>query len=184
MEKGDETLRPPGTFTTERLILRPPTQSDAQAIYATYAQDPEVTKYLVWRPHQNIKETMEFLERIEHSWEKGSEYTWAITLKESGILIGMIGLRMSPPRADFGYVLARPFWNNGYTTEAAAIVADWALRQKNIYRLWSVCDTDNLASARVLEKVGLEREGILRYWMYHSTLNEPRDCFCYSKIKK
>ncbi len=93
-------------------------------------------------------------------------------------MIGMIAPRITPPRADFGYVIARTHWNQGYATESAL-----ALDQKGIHRLWAVCDIDNSASVRVLEKVGLSRGGVLRRWMYHAGSDLPRDCYSYAKIK-
>jgi RimJ/RimL family protein N-acetyltransferase len=130
-----------------------------------------------------MNETKDFLRRTKEAWSNAKEYTWAIVLKESSNLIGMIALRITLPRAEFGYVIAKPYWNKGYTTEAARLIVDWAINQKQIYRVWSLVDVDNTASARVLEKAGLEREGILRRWMYHSASDEPRDCICYAKVK-
>jgi [ribosomal protein S5]-alanine N-acetyltransferase len=69
-------------------------------------------------------------------------------------------------------------------TEALSEVADWAMRQGDIWRIGAVCDVENLASARVMEKSGLEREGILRRWLVHPNISpEPRDCFSYAKCR-
>jgi RimJ/RimL family protein N-acetyltransferase len=107
-----------------------------------------------------------------------------ILLKSSCQLIGMIELRMHGTHADLGYGIARAYWGQGYATEAAQAVVDWSFSQPEIYRVWTVCDVDNLASVRVLEKVGMQREGILRRWLVRPTLGpEPRDCYCYSKVK-
>jgi len=67
----------------------------------------------------------------------------------------------------------------GYMTEAVAGIIDWALKQESVYRVWAVCDVENLASAQVLEKAGMQREGILRRWTMHpNRSDEPRDCYC------
>jgi [ribosomal protein S5]-alanine N-acetyltransferase len=96
----------------------------------------------------------------------------------------MIRLQRHHHRAELGYVLARPYWNQGLITEALQPIIDWALTQPNIYRVWAVCDYENLASARVMEKVGMTYEGILRRWLIHPNMsNKPRDCFCYAKVK-
>ena len=168
---------------TERLLLRKPVQSDAEPVFRGYAQDPHITRFLLWAPHRNIGETRDFLRRTADLWKQGKEFTWAIETTASGELVGMIALRISPPRADFGYVIARAHWNNGIATEAAQVLGRWALAQEGIHRLWALCDTDNPASVRVLEKLGLKREGILRRWMHHSGSELPRDCYCYAKIK-
>jgi RimJ/RimL family protein N-acetyltransferase len=83
-----------------------------------------------------------------------------------------------------GYVLAKPYWGEEYMTESLKLIIQWALNQKDIYRIWAVCDTENKASARVLEKAGMQKEGILRRWVILPNLSEiPRDCYCYSIIK-
>ena len=69
-------------------------------------------------------------------------------------------------------------------TEAVRAVVEWALSQPGIYRVWAVCDVDNAASAKVLEKVGMRCEGILRRWVIHPNIDAaPRDCYCYAIIK-
>ena len=178
------SLRPPEVFETPRLILRVPRMDDAGTIFEEYAQDEEVTRYLIWRPHKSIDDTRTFLNHAYERWQKGTEYTWAMTLKGKDALIGTIALRINIPKADFGYALARKYWNQGYMTEAAKAVVDWAFAQSEIFRVWAICDVDNIASARVFEKLDFQKEGILRRWLAHTNIsNEPRDCFCYSKVK-
>jgi ribosomal-protein-alanine N-acetyltransferase len=127
-------------------------------------------------------ETIAFLRRALEGWRTGAEYTWALTLREE--LIGMIGARVSGALVNLGYVLARPYWNRGYMTEAVKAVVGWALDEEEVFRVWAVCDVENRASARVLEKAGLEREGILRRWIVLPNLGqEPRDCTCFAKVK-
>jgi len=177
-------MKPPETFVTDRLCLRRPTLSDAESIHDGYATDPEVTRYLIWQPHKHIDETKEFLRRCDEGWSTGSDYPWAITLKDSGELIGMVGLRVHEYKADAGYCLARKFWGKGFATEAATAIVSWALAQPQIYRVWAMVDVDNAASARVLEKVGMEREGIMRRSQMHPGVSsEPRDSYVYAIVK-
>jgi RimJ/RimL family protein N-acetyltransferase len=69
-------------------------------------------------------------------------------------------------------------------TEALKTLIAWALKQEEIYRIWAVCDVDNLASARVMEKAGMQLEGILRRWSVHPNISaEPRDSCCYAIVK-
>jgi RimJ/RimL family protein N-acetyltransferase len=69
-------------------------------------------------------------------------------------------------------------------SEVLTSVVQWALGQPGIYRVWATCDVDNVASARVLERVGMEREGVLRRWLVHPNVGEePRDCICYSIVR-
>ena len=174
----------PETLTTDRLLLRRPQLTDATAIFEEYGQDPEVTTYLIWRPHRDIHETTNFLTGCLERWESGEELTWGITHTGNDRVIGMVACRLRGHMADIGYVVARKYWNRGYVTEAARAVVEWVATLEPIFRIWAVCDTDNGASARVLEKVGMSREGVLRRWILHPNVSaEPRDCFVYSKVR-
>ena len=177
-------MRPPEIFETERLVLRVPRPSDARAIFEGYARDAEVVRYLIWRPHENLRETQQFLETCARGWAAGDDFPWAVTLKPGGELIGMTGLRLREFKADVGYALARRWWGRGYAVEALRPLVDWALAQPGIHRVWALCDVENAASARVLEKVGMTREGLLRrYSMHPNVSDEPRDSYCYSVVK-
>jgi len=67
-------------------------------------------------------------------------------------------------------------------TEVLTEVAGWALSQPPVFRIGAVCDVENVGSARVMEKAGLVREGLLRRWLMHPNLStEPRDCFSYAR---
>jgi [ribosomal protein S5]-alanine N-acetyltransferase len=176
-------MTPDELFRTTRLSLRRVTLADAEAIFATYAQDLDVTRYVVWQPHRHVGETREFLQRCVGGWKDGSEFTWAICLPDN-TLIGTMALRIDGFKAQAGYGLARPFWGQGYATEALQAIVDWGMQQAAIYRFWAVCDCENPASARVMEKVGMTREGILRRWLIHPQVSgTPRDCLCYSIVK-
>jgi len=173
----------PPELATERLVLRKPAPQDVRPIYEGYARDPEVIRYLAFRGSQTMDDVEEFIERALRGWDAGTILTWAITLKAEGTLIGMIDVRLES-HANVGYVLAREYWNRGYMTEALGAIVQWAKEQPEIFRLWAVCDVENVASARVMEKAGMEREGILRRWMILPNRSDmPRDCYCYSIVR-
>ena len=177
-------IKPPDTLETDRLLLRLPLMHDADAIFEAYAQDEEVTKFLIWRPHQNVITTRKFVHRCIRSWNEATAFPWVIVSKKDNRLIGMLELRIDGFRADLGYAITREFWGNGYATEATKSVIKWSLAQDTIYRVWATCDIENLASARVLEKAGMQREGILRRSIIHPNISdEPRDCICFSVVK-
>ena len=177
-------MTPPERIETHRLILRRPVLEDAGPIFEGYAHDAEVTRYLTWRPHQNIEQTKEFLRRCHDFWERRAAFPWAIIRAGETRPIGMIDLRPQGSRSEIGYVLARPFWGQGYMTEAAQALVEWALSQRETYRVWAVCDVENVNSAKVLERVGMRREGILRRWIVHPNIDAvPRDCYCYAIAK-
>jgi RimJ/RimL family protein N-acetyltransferase len=177
--------RPPEIIETQRLRLREPRPDDAEAIHRKYGRDPEVARYVTWRPDQSLDQLREFVATRLERWGRGEGFAWVVTVRGDDTPIGMVELR--PQRrhmAEVSYVVSRRFWNRGYATEAVGAVVRWAMAQPVIYRVWAVCDVENTASARVLEKVGMEREGILRRWIVHPNIsNEPRDCYCYSIVK-
>jgi [ribosomal protein S5]-alanine N-acetyltransferase len=95
--------------------------------------------------------------------------------------VGMIELRLNPPKADFGYVLRRSCWGLGYATEAVSAVVQWAIKQPTIFRVWATCHPDNKRSIRVLEKSGLHLEAKLINWEARPNLGEQAgDSLAYS----
>jgi len=104
----------------------------------------------------------------------------------SGALAGVRGRygRDGLHTEEFGYVLARPWWGQGLMTEALTEIVQWGLAQPAIFRIGAVCDVENVGSARVMEKSGLVREGLLRRYLIHPNMgNEPRDCYSYAKVR-
>lgn len=173
----------PETIATARLMLRRPALTDAADIYA-YAHDPEVTRHMVWPTHRKIAESIAFLETCGPRWEAEDEYCWAITITPEDRVVGMIGCRVGGYAADFGYVLHRACWGRGYATEAAQAVVTWLKSLSGIYRIWATCDTENLASVRVLEKTGLSYEGRLRRSTIRPNVSStPRDTFVFAWVR-
>ena len=121
-------------------------------------------------PHENIDTTTEFLYRCIQCWIDETAFPWIITSKNDNTLLG-IEIRIDRFRADFGYRIARQYWGNGYSTEAAKVIIQWALDQESIYRVWAICIVENLASARVMEKAGMQEEGILRRFLINSAFS-------------
>ena len=172
----------PDTWTTPRLYLRPPAIADAPAIFYGYAQDADVTRYLAWKPHTHIAETKQFLQDCRQARSQGIRFPFVICVQDSNNPIGMVEIRRQQG-VNLGYVLAKAYWGNGYVSEVVQVLSDWAIAQDEIHRVWAVCDVENRASARVLEKAGMTCEGRLRHWaMLPNVSDRPRDCFMYSKI--
>lgn len=164
--------------------MRAPVLADAQAIFDEYAADPEVTRYLTWEPHQAARTVAEFLEILISQRRSGEQFNWVLTLRGSDRAIGMLGARVSGHKVDIGYVLARKHWGKGYMTEAVSDVTERLLCQAEIFRVWAVCDVENVGSARILEKSKFEQEGILRRWVVlPNRSSEPRDCFVYGRAR-
>jgi RimJ/RimL family protein N-acetyltransferase len=174
----------PETLETLRLLLRRPLPRDADVIFHAYAQDREVTRFLVWLPHSSVETTRKFIADCETRWETAKAFPYVITRKADRELLGMIEFRPNGHRADFGFVLARRYWGQGLMPEAVSALISIVLAQPSVYRVEATCDVDNKASARALEKAGLSREGLLRRNIIHPNISpEPRDSFLYAITK-
>ena len=166
---------------SERLILRPPTLADAPAIFAAYASDPEVTRYLTFRTHASAAETRAYLKGCLRDRRAGRKFVWLLEEAGDGGLLGGISLRVQGSEATLGYVVARAFWGRGYAPEAVRRILDATFSEQGIDRVSAICDVENPRSVRVLEKAGLRREGVLRGHILHPNLSgEMRDVFRYS----
>jgi RimJ/RimL family protein N-acetyltransferase len=174
----------PAVIHTPRLLLRVPRLDDVGPIYRAYDHDPEVLRYLTWRPNNDISETESFIAGCIDAWQAGSRFPWVITTTPGDEPVGMIEARIDKPRAELGYVLARSAWGRGYMTEAVQAVVEVLLALPELYRVWACCDVDNAASARVLEKSGLGWEATLRRYAIHPNLStEPRDVNLYARTR-
>ncbi|HSA99948.1 MAG TPA: GNAT family N-acetyltransferase [Anaerolineales bacterium] len=174
----------PERIETQRLVLRKPSMDDALTIFHGWAQDQEVTRYLTWRPHERVEQTQEFVQDCLAAWEHGTRFPYMLTLKETGEVIGMIDPHIEGAKVGIGYGAARAHWGKGYMPEAVRALIDWALQQPAIYRVYATTDVENIASRRVLEKVGMQCEGILRKYIFHPNLSAvPRDSYIYAITK-
>jgi ribosomal-protein-alanine N-acetyltransferase len=176
-------MRAPETFETDRLRLRPVELSDAEDIFR-YAGEVSPTRFMPFQRHQDIADSVTFAQRCVDCWVSGSAFPWAVTEKMSGRFLGVLELRLSPPKADFGYIFAEPFWGNGFATEAASAVVAWAITQPSILRVWATCHPRNGASAAVLRRAGLSYEATLASWEARPQLDEvagPSDCYALTR---
>ena len=113
-------------------------------------------------------------------WTSAAEYNWVITLAGEDHAIGGVSCRIVGAAADFGFLLHRPYWGQGLATEAARALLDWLRALPSVSRVWATCDTENLASVRVLEKLGLSREATRpRAIVRPNISSEPRDAYVY-----
>jgi ribosomal-protein-alanine N-acetyltransferase len=150
---------------TERLLLREFVGGDWPAAHEC-GSDLQVVRFMPWGPNTE-EDTRAFIARnlaAQHESPR-SAYEMAVTLLDGGRLIGACGLH---PRGDasrsgwIGYCSNRPFWGRGYATEAARALVGFGFRELGLHRIWATCDPDNTASARVLGKLGMQRQGRLR----------------------
>ncbi|MFC2150150.1 GNAT family N-acetyltransferase [Calditrichota bacterium] len=152
------------TLTTERLTLRPFTLEDAPAV-TELAGAVEIAATTDHIPHPyELKMAVEFISRHEEDFARGLFIRLAPTLRETGQLLGAIALAINPHnrRAELGYWIGKPYWNNGFATEAAREIVKYGFEQLNLNRIQARHMTKNPPSGRVLLKIDMKYEGTLR----------------------
>lgn len=160
---------------SERLLLRPLNLSDLESVHE-YASDKENTMYMYHLPRE-IEETSEFLTIVTEEWEKDTPSFYEFAIELDGVLIGSISVYLSDNRdsGDLGWILNKKYWHNGYASEAATVLKDFALNFLQVKKLTANCDYRNIASSRVMEKIGLKLErdnGIRVYPKKNETASE------------
>ena len=147
---------------TDRLILRPLTLDDADTAYHGWTGDAKVAEYVSWLPHHSIDDTIEWLKDIEWRQDetgnilRSDYYIWGFVLKETGELFGSGGLIWEEAWQLFqvGYNIKKTHWNRGYTTEAMRAILKFAAVNLGLKKIAGGHAKENLASARVIEKLG------------------------------
>jgi ribosomal-protein-alanine N-acetyltransferase len=167
----------PDTLECEGIHLRALHMDDAEVFFSEYTRDPEVARFLRWRPHRSAEETMAFIQERVSMRDLGHGCYWALTLKDDGP-IGLIGVRVEERGVNIGFGLSRQFWGKGYMRSAVRSVLNWAWQQHAIEHVSASCDVENQRSMDVLDKAGFQRTGIKRS-IRPNLSDEPRDSYCY-----
>lgn len=149
------------TLETDRLILRGMRVSDTDDMYE-YAHLADVTRYLLWKLHPDRDYTRQYLEYIGTRYAAGDFYDWAVTLRDTGKMIGTCGftrIDLSNNCGEIGYVINPNFHGRGLATEAARAVCDFGFRSLGLHRIEARYIVGNQASRRVMDKLGMREEG-------------------------
>ena len=147
-------------FESERLLYRPPDFGDVPAI-ATWLGDYDVAKNLATAPHPYCEaDARAHVQQSIDAKAKGEGYNFSLLRRTDGVLVGQCGLRLRDGRHRIGYWLGKPFWGQGYATEAAKRVLAFAFRDLKAERVNAGWFADNPASGRVLEKLGFVPDGL------------------------
>ncbi len=171
---------PPEQLIGARVTLRRTTPEDSQALFLI-ASEPEVLRYMDWPAPRNSEEIKARHEGTKARWESGTEYQWVIMDKPSDTVIGTISFRPKGHAVDFGYFLARAHWGKGLASDASSLVVNWLRTQPEILRIWATADAENVRSHRVLERLGMRREGVMRMATYRPNIGgAPRDAVLYA----
>lgn len=143
-------------IVTSRLALREMTERDAQNAYLLN-KDPEVLKYTGDKAFESVSEALDFLKNYNH-YKKYGFGRWAVCLKENNEFIGWCGLKFDAEKneIDIGYRFFKKHWNKGYATESAQACMEWAFEVQKIECVVGRVMKQNLASIKVLKKIGLE----------------------------
>ncbi|MCK6077154.1 GNAT family N-acetyltransferase [Paenibacillus silvae] len=151
-------------FETQRLYLRRLTMDDLDQYYA-FASDPKVSEQSLWHCHQTKEDSIGYLERVLRNYEQKTVYIWAFVLKETDTLIGRGGifdLDESMQSCELGYAIGSTYWGKGLAVEAMQPVMNYCFEQLDCNRVQGKCNAGNIGSARVMEKLGMAQEGLLR----------------------
>ena len=152
-------------LTGERVTLRDFTHDDWRAVHA-YSTRAEVYRFQPWGPN-TPEQTREFVDGViaQAQRQPRIEYNLAMALAATGEVIGAgsLGIRSREfGQGEIGYVVRSDYWGRGYGTEAARLLLEFGFTTLGLHRIFATCDPRNLASARVLEKIGMRYEGRLR----------------------
>jgi RimJ/RimL family protein N-acetyltransferase len=152
-----------------RLVLREFEAADWVAVHE-YGSDPQVVRFMDWGPNTE-EETLRFIQKsIGYQMEKPRiHYSLAVVVRDKSRLIGGCGVYVSnidSREGWIGYCLNRQFWGQGYATETARALLEFGFNNLNLHRIFATCDPANIASAHILEKIGMQYEGHLRENVY------------------
>ena len=149
---------------TPRLHLRAMRVRDSADMF-DYARRPEISRYLLWSPHPDVYHTRRYLEYLAGRYRIGAHYEWAVVHKETGKMIGTCGFARvdsANNSAELGYVLHPDFHGQGLIPEAAEAVLHFGFRIMGLNRIEARYMVENNASRRVMDKLGMQFEGIKR----------------------
>mgnify|MGYP001187658816 CR=1 FL=1 len=167
---------------TERLTLRRLSTDDAEDFYE-YAKDPEVGPPAGWKPHESLEETKNIIQNMFDVC-----YTWAIRLKDSDKVIGVIALEPDKHRPEaesleIGYSLSREYWGRGIMTEAAEAVIEYGFEEMDLELIAISTSKVNKRSQGVIKKCGFTYEGTVRK-TYKIYTGELRDSMIFSILRE
>lgn len=151
-------------LTTQRLTLRRLGLEDVYDYYERIASDGDVTKYMLFDPHQDIGESLESIQKTLDRYDEGRCYRWGIALKEDDTLIGVIELLRfdeSEESCSFAYMLAKAWWDQGYATEAVREVFRFAFGELGVKKIAADHMAPNAASGAVMRKAGMVQVGVI-----------------------
>jgi RimJ/RimL family protein N-acetyltransferase len=168
---------------TNRLLLREFAPADAAAVHL-YASDPQVTSHMIWGPN-TVEDTDAFLSRAVDTQlqQPRTVFELAVVVKATDELIGAVSLHATETgQAELGYCLNRQYWRQGFASEAASAMVAFGFGELGLHRICAKCRPDNIGSAKVLQHIGMTREGHMREHMWYK--GEWHDSLLYSILRR
>lgn len=165
-------------MTLHRLEL-----ANAEMMFRNWTGDDKVTRFLRWGAHKTIEDTKNMIQQWVDNYQYDSTYYWGMYLKDCQ-MIGSIGVTISSEsdfKGSLGYKIGSRWWNQGYSSEAARAVIDYMFRNTDIERIDAYSSVENPASRKVMERVGMHYEGLLRH--YYKIRDGFHDCSLYAIIR-
>lgn len=146
---------------SDRLLLRPLGMQDLESVHA-YASDLENTKYMVYLPNTSVEETVDFLQNAENEWKKHRPDFYEFAIIYKGQQIGSVSLYLenNGKTGELGWILHKRYWNRGIISEAASMLIEFAKNERNLTHFIAHCDTENIGSYCVMEKLGMKRTAV------------------------
>lgn len=143
---------------TPRLLLRPLRMEDLHTLHA-YTGDPENARYMVFHPDANLEETRAFLREMVEEWKKPAPQKYELAILLNGEHIGGVSLYLldGGKTGEIGWIIRRDHWRQGIALEAAQAMMDYFARALPLRRFIAQCDTANVASYRLMERLGMRR---------------------------
>ena len=144
---------------TSRLILKPLGTRYITTVNE-YALNPENTKYMCHLPNANSEETLCFLQNVETEWTKDKPTFFEFAVLHNDCHIGAVSIYFDQDVGELGWIINRKYWKNGFAYEAAEALVKYFSQHYGIQHFRAHCDTENTASYRIMEKLGMVRTGV------------------------
>lgn len=173
-------LNLPASLKTDRLLIQRLKYEDAEEIFYAYASKLAATKFVSWPTHQTVADTNQYLRKTISAWSDGLEFGYTIRTKHDNRLIGSIGAVNEEGKIQFGYIISPTHWNQGCATEACGALLHQLNRIEHISRIWTFIDAENVASKKVLLKLGLIEEALEKKWFrFVNQGDQWKDCILF-----
>lgn len=171
---------------TDRLILRKYELGDEIQVFENWASDPITSQYVGWDTHKDVSQTLKYVkECIEEADNNG--FHWVVETKDTHELIGDISvfeIRKKHSNCEIGYSYGSKFWGKGYATEALRAVIEYLLNECEFHLVEAKHQSLNPASGRVMEKVGMKKDAVLRQRRINKITKQINDLIVYSMTKE